>query len=69
MRDKHDTQTIDLPLRGFRLEFVSDGRPYRWAGLAYNEAGAERLARHCLAVEEPGFSEAGARLVACTENR
>lgn len=61
------SQPTAATLRGWFLEFESDGRPYVWNGLAYSEKGAENLARHCLAVEDPTFHERRARLVACIE--
>lgn len=57
----------DCPIRGWWLEFDSDGDPYTWRGNAPSERDAEQTARDELGRRDPSFDRVRARLTACLE--
>lgn len=57
----------DCPIRGWWLEFDSEGTPYSWRGNAASEKAAEQAARDELAHRSESFNRSEARLVACLE--
>lgn len=55
------------PMRHWRVEFTTNGRPFNWQGKATSQAAAELRARAELSESSHEFNRYNARVSACVE--